>query len=141
MHLSNQSLLVILLVGIVAGWLAGRLVRGAGFGLVGDLIVGIVGAFIGNWLLPKLGIHLGRDVSFRADACHGRLHRLGHRDKELDAAAMPERGGARGDEVAAMRGDPLLKLGAVLARYRAAAKSAPDAAENIVARRIHRDRP
>ena len=59
MHLSNQSLLVILLVGIVAGWLAGRLVRGAGFGLVGDLIVGIVGAFIGNWLLPKLGIHLG----------------------------------------------------------------------------------
>src|SRR5579863_5351013 len=59
MHLSNQSLLVILLVGIVAGWLAGRVMDGGGFGLIGDLIVGIVGAFIGNWLLPRLGIHLG----------------------------------------------------------------------------------
>ena len=37
MHLSNQSLLVILLVGIVAGWLAGRIARGAGFGILGDL--------------------------------------------------------------------------------------------------------
>jgi len=34
-------------------------VRGVGFGLIGDLIIGIVGAFIGNWLLPRLGIHLG----------------------------------------------------------------------------------
>jgi hypothetical protein len=40
-----------------------------------------------------------------------------------------------------MCGDPLLKLGAGLARYRATPKRAPDAAENIVARRIHRDRP
>src|SRR3954451_2728087 len=59
MHLSNESLLVILLVGIVAGWLAGKVVRGAGFGILGDLLIGIVGAFVGNWLLPKLGIHLG----------------------------------------------------------------------------------
>lgn len=59
MHMSNESLLVVLLVGIVAGWLAGRVVRGAGFGILGDLLLGIVGAFIGNWLLPKLGIHLG----------------------------------------------------------------------------------
>jgi uncharacterized membrane protein YeaQ/YmgE (transglycosylase-associated protein family) len=62
MHISNQSLLVILLVGIVAGWLAGRLVRGAGFGIIGDLVVGIVGAFIGSWLLPRLGIHLGSGI-------------------------------------------------------------------------------
>ncbi|HEU5067821.1 MAG TPA: GlsB/YeaQ/YmgE family stress response membrane protein, partial [Sphingomicrobium sp.] len=62
MHMSNESLLVIILVGIVAGWLAGRLVRGAGFGLVGDLLVGIVGAFIGNWLLPKIGLHLGTGI-------------------------------------------------------------------------------
>jgi len=48
MHLSNQSLLVILLVGIVAGWLAGKVVRGAGFGILGDLLFGILGAFIGN---------------------------------------------------------------------------------------------
>ena len=59
MHLSNESLLVILFVGIVAGWLAGRVMEGGGFGLIGDLIVGLVGAFIGHWLLPQLGIHLG----------------------------------------------------------------------------------
>jgi uncharacterized membrane protein YeaQ/YmgE (transglycosylase-associated protein family) len=59
MHLSNESLIVILVVGIVAGWLAGQIVRGGGFGLIGDLVVGIIGAFIGNWLLPRLNIHLG----------------------------------------------------------------------------------
>jgi uncharacterized membrane protein YeaQ/YmgE (transglycosylase-associated protein family) len=59
MHLSNQSLLVIIFVGIVAGWLAGRVMDGGGFGLIGDLLVGLVGAFIGDWLLPRLGIHLG----------------------------------------------------------------------------------
>ena len=62
MHMSNESLLVIVLVGLVAGWLAGQIVRGASFGLVGDLIVGIVGAFIGSWLLPRLGIHLGGGI-------------------------------------------------------------------------------
>jgi uncharacterized membrane protein YeaQ/YmgE (transglycosylase-associated protein family) len=59
MHLSNESLLVIIFVGIVAGWLAGQVMDGGGFGLIGDLIVGLVGAFIGDWLLPRLGIHLG----------------------------------------------------------------------------------
>lgn len=62
MHLSNQSLLVILFVGIVAGWLAGKIVRGTGFGIIGDLLVGIVGAFIGSWLLPRVGMHLGTGV-------------------------------------------------------------------------------
>ncbi|MEA3026441.1 MAG: hypothetical protein QOF91_1726 [Alphaproteobacteria bacterium] len=57
--MSGESLLIILLVGIVAGWLAGQIVQGTGFGLIGDLIVGIVGAFIGSWVLPRLGIHLG----------------------------------------------------------------------------------
>jgi len=59
MHLSNESLAVILVVGIVAGWLAGQLVMGGGFGLIGDLAVGIIGAFIGDWLLPRMGIYLG----------------------------------------------------------------------------------
>ena len=62
MNLSNQSLLVILVVGIVAGWLAGRVMAGGGFGLIGDLIVGLIGAFIGDWLLPQLGIHLGAGI-------------------------------------------------------------------------------
>ncbi|HEV2187031.1 MAG TPA: GlsB/YeaQ/YmgE family stress response membrane protein [Stellaceae bacterium] len=59
MYLSNESLLVIVVVGIIAGWLAGKIVAGGGFGLIGDLVVGIIGAFIGDWLLPRLNIHLG----------------------------------------------------------------------------------
>ncbi len=59
MYLSNQSLLVIIVVGIVAGWLAGQVMAGGGFGLIGDLVVGLIGAFIGDWLMPQLGIHLG----------------------------------------------------------------------------------
>jgi uncharacterized membrane protein YeaQ/YmgE (transglycosylase-associated protein family) len=59
MSLSNESLLVIIVVGVIAGWLAGQIVRGGGFGLIGDLIVGVIGAFIGDWLLPRLNIHLG----------------------------------------------------------------------------------
>lgn len=62
MYLSNQSFLVIILVGIIAGWLAGRVMEGGGFGLIGDLIVGLLGAFIGDWLLPRLGIHLGTAI-------------------------------------------------------------------------------
>jgi uncharacterized membrane protein YeaQ/YmgE (transglycosylase-associated protein family) len=62
MHLSNESLLVIILVGLIAGWLAGQVMRGAGFGLVGDLIIGLLGAFIGDWLLPRLNIHLGAGI-------------------------------------------------------------------------------
>jgi uncharacterized membrane protein YeaQ/YmgE (transglycosylase-associated protein family) len=59
MYLSNQSLIVIIVVGVVAGWLAGKIVRGAGFGLIGDLAIGVIGAFIGHWLLPRIGLHLG----------------------------------------------------------------------------------
>jgi uncharacterized membrane protein YeaQ/YmgE (transglycosylase-associated protein family) len=62
MYLSSESLLVILVVGLIAGWLAGQIVQGTGFGLVGDLMIGVVGAFIGDWLLPQLGIHLGAGV-------------------------------------------------------------------------------
>lgn len=59
MHMSSESLLVILFVGLVAGWLAGQVVQGTGFGIIGDIVIGILGAFIGSWLLPQLGIHLG----------------------------------------------------------------------------------
>lgn len=45
MHMSSESLLVILLVGLVAGWLAGQIVQGTGFGIIGDIIIGILGAF------------------------------------------------------------------------------------------------
>jgi len=57
--MSVEAILIVLLCGAVAGWLAGLIVRGAGFGLIGDIIIGIVGAFIAHWLFPKLGIQLG----------------------------------------------------------------------------------
>ncbi len=59
MHMSNESILVIIIVGIVAGWLAGQIVQGTGLGVIGDLLFGIAGAFVGGWLLPRVGIHLG----------------------------------------------------------------------------------
>jgi uncharacterized membrane protein YeaQ/YmgE (transglycosylase-associated protein family) len=62
MYLSSESLLVILFVGLAAGWLAGQIVRGTGFGLIGDMVIGVVGAFIGDWLLPRLDIHLGTGI-------------------------------------------------------------------------------
>ena len=62
MRISNEGILVILFVGIIAGWLAGKLVRGTGFGLIGDLIVGIGGALIASFLFPRLGIELGTGI-------------------------------------------------------------------------------
>jgi uncharacterized membrane protein YeaQ/YmgE (transglycosylase-associated protein family) len=59
MYLSNESLLVILFVGLVAGWLAGKIVRGTGFGIIGDIVIGILGALVASLLFPKLGIRLG----------------------------------------------------------------------------------
>ena len=54
-----QNLAVILLVGLVAGWTAARFVTKYGMGIVGDVIVGVIGAYLGNWLAPRLGIHFG----------------------------------------------------------------------------------
>jgi uncharacterized membrane protein YeaQ/YmgE (transglycosylase-associated protein family) len=48
-----------LIVGAIAGWLAGLIVRGFGFGLLGNIVVGIVGAIVAGWLLPQLGVRLG----------------------------------------------------------------------------------
>jgi uncharacterized membrane protein YeaQ/YmgE (transglycosylase-associated protein family) len=62
MQLSNEGILVILFVGLVAGWLAGKIVRGTGFGIIGDIIVGIAGALLASFLFPKLGIRLGTGV-------------------------------------------------------------------------------
>lgn len=59
MHMSNEGLLVILFVGLVAGWLAGKIVRGSGFGIIGDILIGIAGALVASLLFPKLGISLG----------------------------------------------------------------------------------
>jgi uncharacterized membrane protein YeaQ/YmgE (transglycosylase-associated protein family) len=60
--MGGESLLIFLLVGLIAGWLASQLVRGGGFGLVGDLVVGVIGAFIAGYLFPRLGIWLGSGI-------------------------------------------------------------------------------
>jgi uncharacterized membrane protein YeaQ/YmgE (transglycosylase-associated protein family) len=57
-----QCLLILLIVGAIAGWLAGVIIRGFGFGLIGNIIVGIVGAVIAGWLLPRLGIVIGAGI-------------------------------------------------------------------------------
>ena len=54
-----QSLIIFLIVGAIAGWLAGQIMRGGGFGLVGDIIVGIIGAFLAGLLFPRVGLHIG----------------------------------------------------------------------------------
>lgn len=58
----QEGILVILFVGLIAGWLAGKIVRGTGFGLIGDILVGIAGALIASFLFPKLGVHLGTGI-------------------------------------------------------------------------------
>lgn len=53
--MTTEGLLVFLLIGAIAGWVAGLIVRGFGFGLIGNIVVGIIGAFFAGWLLPPTG--------------------------------------------------------------------------------------
>lgn len=57
-----EGLIIFLLVGGVAGWLAGLIVRGGGFGIVGNIAVGIIGAFIAGFLFPAVGISLAGGI-------------------------------------------------------------------------------
>ena len=57
-----DSVIVWLIVGAIAGWLAGLIVKGGGFGLLGNIVIGIVGAVVAGWLLPQLGIRLGTGI-------------------------------------------------------------------------------
>lgn len=57
--MSIEAILIVLLIGAIAGWLAGKIVQGMGFGLIGNIVVGIVGAFIAAWVLPRIGIVIG----------------------------------------------------------------------------------
>ena len=57
-----EALIVLVIVGAIAGWLAGQIVKGMGFGLIGNIVVGIVGAFVGTWLLGFLGISIGGGI-------------------------------------------------------------------------------
>src|SRR5215510_8865087 len=57
-----EGLIILLVVGAIAGWLAGVIMKGYGFGLIGNIVVGIVGAVIAGWLLPRLGIAIGGGI-------------------------------------------------------------------------------
>ena len=70
----NERLVVVLLIGLLAGWVTGNVVRFSGLGLAGDLTVGVIGAFIGHWMLPAMHIHLGSGiVSLVMDATVGAI--------------------------------------------------------------------
>jgi uncharacterized membrane protein YeaQ/YmgE (transglycosylase-associated protein family) len=56
--MESHSIIAWLVIGAIAGWLAGTFVKGGGFGLIGDIVVGIIGAFIGGWLAGVLHFHI-----------------------------------------------------------------------------------
>ena len=64
--LGTNNLIVVLVVGLVAGWLAAKIVQGTGLGIIGDIIVGVIGAFIGRWLFTYFHLRIG--VNFWIDA-------------------------------------------------------------------------
>lgn len=51
-----MALLYFILIGAVAGWIAGQIMKGRGFGILGNIVIGIIGALVGGWLLGTLGI-------------------------------------------------------------------------------------
>ena len=51
-----MGLITLVLIGIIAGWLAGKIMRGTGFGLVGDLVIGVIGSLLGGFVFGLLGI-------------------------------------------------------------------------------------
>ncbi len=51
-----EGILIALIIGGIGGWLAGVIVRGAGFGLIGNIVIGIIAALLASWLLPQLGL-------------------------------------------------------------------------------------
>jgi len=53
-----MGIIAALIIGAIAGWLAGLIVRGAGFGLIGNIIIGMIGALFAGWLLPQLHVQL-----------------------------------------------------------------------------------
>ena len=57
-----QTLVIWLIIGAVAGWLAGIIMKGTGFGLIGDIVIGILGAVVAGYLFPRLGLNIGSPI-------------------------------------------------------------------------------
>ena len=58
----RMNILIMLAIGAVAGWLAGVILKGGGYGLIGDIVVGIIGAFVGGYVFGKLNISIGSGI-------------------------------------------------------------------------------
>jgi len=71
--MSTEHLLLFLVIGILAGFLAGKIMKGSGFGLIGDLIIGVIGSFIGVWVFGLLGISSGGIIGLLLAAIVGAL--------------------------------------------------------------------
>ena len=95
-HFSNERMIVILLVGAVAGYLSSKVVRGANVGVVGDACVGIVGAMIGDWLLPRFNFHFAGGTHGPGRRCgdRGNGSALGWRER-MGRSSLGLRGGRR----------------------------------------------
>jgi uncharacterized membrane protein YeaQ/YmgE (transglycosylase-associated protein family) len=68
-----MHILYFLLIGLIAGWLAGQIMKGKGFGLAGNLLVGCIGAFVGGFLFSLLGISAHGLIGSLAAALAGAL--------------------------------------------------------------------
>ena len=73
----QQSLVGWLIIGLIAGWLAGKLSRGRGYGCIGDIVLGVLGAFIGGWIFAKIGLFGGGFVYSLAAATVGAVVLVG----------------------------------------------------------------
>jgi uncharacterized membrane protein YeaQ/YmgE (transglycosylase-associated protein family) len=71
--MSTDHLVLSLVIGVAAGFLAGKIMKGSGFGLIGDLIVGVIGSFIGGWVFGLLGISVGGILGVLVAAVIGAL--------------------------------------------------------------------
>jgi uncharacterized membrane protein YeaQ/YmgE (transglycosylase-associated protein family) len=60
--MDTNSLIILLIVGAVAGWLAGLIMGGRGFGIVGNIVLGIIGSFLGGWVFGMLRLSIGRGL-------------------------------------------------------------------------------
>ena len=89
LHLPYQSLAVTLLVGVVAGGIGAKFMAKYGMGIVGDVIVGVTGAYIGHWLARRLRRSLWNRARARRPGCRGRRYRLAFADL-LDPARLKE---------------------------------------------------
>ncbi len=73
------ALIVMIIVGAIAGWLAGVIMKGSGYGLVGDIIIGILGGVVGGWILRAIGLSLGGGIRRRD---HRRADRRDRADRD-----------------------------------------------------------